>query len=106
MLGSKSNSLKLILAAPKSRLTEFACRIVCIGYLYIVTPWDHMGEVLRSSTSTLDRTTFDVPPDIGDPSLIGNIYADNAAMIALNGREIGRHPCWEAAMTIWPSVSK
>jgi hypothetical protein len=50
--------------------------------------------VRGSGISTLYRTTFTLPAGAANPSLVVNVHADNAAIIYLNGVEIGRHSCW------------
>ena len=50
--------------------------------------------VSGSGISTLYRTIFTLPAGFSDPVLVVNVHADNAAIVYLNGVEVGRHSCW------------
>lgn len=56
------------------------------------TVFDSCG-VSAAGISTLYRTTFTLPAGFSNPSLSVDVHADNAAIVYLNGVEIGRHPC-------------
>ena len=54
---------------------------------------DPCGVANLPGISTLYRTTFTLPSGFSNPSLTVDVHADNAAIVYLNGVEIGRHPC-------------
>ena len=64
---------------------------------------DPCGTAGLPGKSTLYRTTFTLPSPFSNPSIAVDVHADNAAIVYLNGVEIGRHPCHQLHPT--PSCS-
>ena len=64
---------------------------------------DPCGTAGLPGISTLYRTTFTLPSGFNNPSIAVDVHADNAAIVYLNGVEIGRYACHQDLPT--PSCS-